>query len=175
MANDFDFLDTFGISTSEAQQPQNVYEKFLLDVGNKVTTDLREYIKTNANNTGGLASSVVYVPNGALTFEIQADDYFKYQDEGVNAVGTNNKGSIYSFKYPGVSPRMAKAIQQWKGFDMSHAYAVASSIKQHGIAPKNIIENVLSEKTLDAIARDLAEVTGLMFTINFEKDTKQWQ
>jgi hypothetical protein len=175
MANDFDFLDTFGISTSEAQQPQNVYEKFLLDVGNKVTTDLRDYIKANANNTGGLASSVVYVPNGALTFEIQADDYFKYQDEGVNAVGTNNKGSIYSFKYPGVSPRMAKAIQQWKGFDMSHAYAVASSIKQHGIAPKNIIENVLSEKTLDAIARDLAEVTGLMFTINFEKDTKKWQ
>jgi hypothetical protein len=175
MADDFDFLDTFGISTAEAEQPKNVYDKFLLEVGNKVTSDLRDYIKTNVSNTGGLASSVVYVPNGALTFEIQADDYFKFQDEGVNAVGTNNKGSIYSFNYPGVSPRMAKAIQQWKGFDLSHAYAVASSIKQHGISPKNIIDNVLSEKTLDAIARDLAEVTGLMFTINFEKDTKQWQ
>jgi hypothetical protein len=175
MADNFDFLDTFGITTGDAEQPQNVYEKFLLYVGNKVTGDLREYIKKNANNTGGLASSVVYVPSGTLTFEIQADDYFKFQDEGVNAVGTNNHGSTYSFKYPGVSPRMAKAIQEWKGFDMSHAYAVAYSIKQHGISPKNIIDNVLSEKTLDAIARDLAEVTGLMFTINFEKDTKQWQ
>jgi len=173
MANDFDFLDTFGISTSEAEHPQNVYEKFLLDVGNKVTSDLRDYIKTNANNTGGLASSVVYVPNGSLTFEIQADDYFKFQDQGVNSVGSNNHGSEFSFRYPGVSPRMATAIQQAYGVTSSHAYAISSKIKEHGIRPKKIIETVLSEEVLDRIANDLAEVTGLIFSIKFDKATKQ--
>jgi hypothetical protein len=173
MANEFDFLEQFGISTSEVEQPANVYQKFLLDVGNKVTKDLSDFIKQKANNTGGLAASVVYFPTGALSFEIQADDYFKFQDKGVNAVGSNNHGSEFSFRYPGVSHNMAKAIQEWKGFEIGHAYAVAASIKSHGIAPKKIIETVLNEKVLDKIANDLAEVTGLIFSIKFEKATKQ--
>jgi len=173
MAGEFDFLEGFGISTSEVEQPANVYQKFLLDVGNKVTKDLSDFIKQKANNTGGLAASVVYFPTGALSFEIQADDYFKFQDKGVNAVGSNNHGSEFSFRYPGVSQNMAKAIQEWKGFEIGHAYAVAASIKSHGIAPKKIIETVLNEQVLDKIANDLAEVTGLIFSIKFEKATKQ--
>jgi hypothetical protein len=173
MAGEFDFLEGFGISTSEVEQPANVYQKFLLDVGNQVTKDLSDFIKQKANNTGGLAASVVYFPTGALSFEIQADDYFKFQDQGVNAVGSTNHGSEFSFRYPGVSPRMATAIQQAYGVTSSHAYAVAASIKSHGIAPKRIIENVLNEDVLDKIANDLAEVTGLIFSIKFEKATKQ--
>jgi hypothetical protein len=173
MANEFDFLEQFGISTSDVEQPANVYQKFLLDVGNKVTKDLSDFIKQKANNTGGLAASVVYFPTGALSFEIQADDYFKFQDKGVNAVGSNNHGSEYSFRYPGVSHNMAKAIQEWKGFEIGHAYAVAASIKSHGIAPKKIIETVLNEKVLDKIANDLAEVTGLIFSIKFDKATQK--
>jgi hypothetical protein len=173
MAGEFDFLEGFGISTSEVEQPANVYQKFLLDVGNQVTKDLSDFIKQKANNTGGLAASVVYFPTGALSFEIQADDYFKFQDQGVNAVGSTNHGSEFSFRYPGVSPRMATAIQQAYGVTSSHAYAVAASIKSHGIAPKRIIENVLNENVLDKIANDLAEVTGLIFSIKFEKSTKQ--
>lgn len=173
MAGEFDFLEGFGISTTDVEQPANAYQKFLLDVGNKVTKDLSDFIKQKANNTGGLAASVVYFPTGALSFEIQADDYFKFQDEGVNAVGSTNHGSQYSFRYPGVSPKMATAIQQAYGVTSSHAYAVAASIKSHGIAPKKIIENVLNENVLDKIANDLAEVTGLIFSIKFEKATKQ--
>jgi hypothetical protein len=173
MAGEFDFLEGIGISTSDVEQPANVYQKFLLDVGNKVTKDLSDFIKQKANNTGGLAASVVYFPTGALSFEIQADDYFKFQDKGVNAVGSNNHGSEYSFRYPGVSHNMAKAIQEWKGFEIGHAYAVAASIKSHGIAPKKIIETVLNEKVLDKIANDLAEVTGLIFSIKFDKATQK--
>ena len=173
MAGEFDFLEGFGISTTDVEQPANAYQKFLLDVGNKVTKDLSDFIKQKANNTGGLAASVVYFPTGALSFEIQADDYFKFQDQGVNAVGSTNHGSEFSFRYPGVSPRMATAIQQAYGVTSSHAYAVAASIKEHGIRPKRIIENVLNESVLDKIANDLAEVTGLIFSIKFEKATKQ--
>ena len=42
---DFDFLEEFGVSVGEAEQPQSVYEKFILKVGNQVTADLREYIQ----------------------------------------------------------------------------------------------------------------------------------
>ena len=173
MAGEFDFLEGFGISTTDVEQPANAYQKFLLDVGNKVTKDLSDFIKQNANNTGGLAASVVYFPTGALSFEIQADDYFKFQDQGVNSVGSNNHGSEFSFRYPGVSPRMATAIQQAYGVTSSHAYAISSKIKEHGIRPKKIIETVLNESVLDKIANDLAEVTGLIFSIKFEKATQQ--
>ena len=173
MAGEFDFLEGFGISTTDVEQPANAYQKFLLDVGNKVTKDLSDFIKEKANNTGGLAASVVYFPTGALSFEIQADDYFKFQDQGVNSVGSNNHGSEFSFRYPGVSPRMATAIQQAYGVTSSHAYAISSKIKEHGIRPKKIIETVLNESVLDKIANDLAEVTGLIFSIKFEKATKQ--
>lgn len=172
MAGEFDFLEGFGISTTDVEQPANAYQKFLLDVGNKVTKDLSDFIKQNAINTGGLAASVVYFPTGALSFEIQADDYFKFQDQGVNSVGSNNHGSEFSFRYPGVSPRMATAIQQAYGVTSSHAYAISSKIKEHGIRPKKIIETVLNESVLDKIANDLAEVTGLIFSIKFEKATK---
>lgn len=173
MAGEFDFLEGFGISTSDVEQPKNVYDKFLLDVGNRVTKDLSDYIKKNVNNTGGLAASVVYFPTGSLSFEIQADSYFKFQDEGVNAVGSNNHGSRFAFRYPGVSPKMATAIKQAYGVTSSHAYAISYNIKQHGIRPKKIIESVLNEQVLDRIANDLSEVTGLIFTIKFDKSTKQ--
>ena len=173
MAGEFDFLEGIGISTSDVEQPATVYQKFIVEVSNKMIEDLRAYIKANANNTGGLASSVVPFPTGALSFEIQADDYFKFQDKGVNAVGSNNHGSEFSFRYPGVSHNMATAIQQAYGVTSSHAFAISYSIKEHGIRPKKIIETVLNEKVLDKIANDLAEVTGLIFSIKFEKATKQ--
>jgi len=173
MAGDFDFLEGIGISTSDVEQPSTVYQKFIVEVSNQLIKDLRAYIKANANNTGGLASSVVPFPTGALSFEIQADDYFKFQDQGVNAVGSNNHNSEFSFRYPGVSHNMAKAIQEAYGVTSSHAFAISSKIKEHGIRPKKIIETVLNEKVLDKIANDLAEVTGLIFSIKFEKATKQ--
>lgn len=171
---DFDFLEEFGVSVAEAEQPQNVYEKFILNVGNKVTADLREYIQANAMNTGALAQSVVYFPTGALSFEIQADDYYKFVDQGVNGIAVNH-ASVFSFQYPGVSYNMAKAIQEWKGLEMSHAFAVASNIKQRGLKPKNITDNVINDKVLEMIAKDLTEITGLVFEIKFEKATKTWQ
>lgn len=171
---DFDFLEEFGVSVAEAEQPQSVYEKFILNVGNKVTADLREYIQKNASNTGALAQSVVYFPTGALSFEIQADDYYKFVDQGVNGIG-QNLGSQFSFKTPFVSYNMAKAIQEWKGLDMSHAFAIATNIKQRGLKPKHITESVITDELLERIAKDLAEVTGLTFEIKFEKTTQTWQ
>ena len=167
---DFDFLEDFGISAQDAEQPKNAYDRFIIELSNQLATEFRDYTKEVAQNTGALAASIIPVPTGQLSFRLEAEDYFPFVDEGVNAVGTNNQGSQFSFNYPGVSHNMATAISQWKGLDMSHAYAVASNIKQRGLRPKRITENVINDQVLDRIANDLAEMTGLMFEINFTKN-----
>lgn len=181
---ELDFLDSLGISEQELTQPQTAYEKLILAIANQVTDDFKQYISDNVNNTGALMQSVVYMPTGAFSFEIQADQYYKYQDQGVNALpevpGYNYKrptvsGSEYSFRTPYVSGNMAKAIQQWKGGSMAQAYATASSIKHHGLQPKRITENVITDDVLNKIASDLAAVTGLMFNVSFTKNTDKWQ
>jgi len=172
---EYDFLDDFGISTADADQPASVYDKFLIEVSNQLATEFRDYTKKVANNTGGLAASIIPVPTGQLSFRLEADDYYPFVDQGVNAVGTNNYGSQFSFNYPGVSHNMATAISQWKGLEMSHAYAVASNIKQRGLKPKRITDNVITDEVLTKIAKDLAEITGLMFEIKFDKNTETWQ
>jgi hypothetical protein len=166
---DFDFLD-LGISTEEAsQRPMTAYEKFIIETSKRLAEDFREYIGKVAKNTGTL-QTVIPVPTGTLSFRLEAEDYYPFVDEGVNAVGTNNFGSRFSFRYPGVSHNMAKAISQWKGFDMEHAYAVSYNIKQRGLRPKRITDNVVTDEVLEKIGNDLAELTGLMFEINFTKN-----
>ena len=167
---EFDFLDEFGISAQDAEHPKNAYDRFIIEISNKLAEEFRDYTKKVASNTGALAASIIPVPTGQLSFRLEADDYYPFVDEGVNAVGTNNYGSQFSFNYPGVSHNMATAISQWKGLDMSHAYAVASNIKQRGLQPKRITENVINDQVLERIGRDLAELTGLMFEINFTRN-----
>jgi hypothetical protein len=167
---EFDFLDDFGISAQDAEQPKNAYDRFIIELSNKLAEEFRDYTKRVASNTGALAASIIPVPTGQLSFRLEADDYYPFVDEGVNAVGTNNYGSQFSFNYPGVSHNMATAISQWKGLDMSHAYAVASNIKQRGLQPKRITENVINDSVLERIGRDLAELTGLLFEINFTRN-----
>lgn len=181
---ELDFLDSLGISQQELSQPETAYEKLILEIANKVTDDFKEYISANVMNTGALMQSVVYMPTGAFSFEIQADQYYLFQDQGVNALpnvpGYNYKratvsGSAYSFRTPYVSEKMATAIQAWKGGSMSKAYATASSIKHHGLQPKRITENVMTDDVLNKIASDLATVTGLIFDVSFTKNTSTWQ
>lgn len=175
---EFDFLEgiDLGISAQEAaQRPMTAYEKFILDISKKLIEDFRDYIGKTAKNTGGLQASVAYVPTGKMSFRLVADDYYSFVDEGVNAVGTNNYGSRFSFQYPEVSYNMAKAISEWKGLDMEHAFAVSYNIKERGLKPKNITNNVVNDKVLERIANDLLELTGLMFEITFDKNTKTWQ
>lgn len=167
---DFDFLEDFGITTQEAEQPQTAYDRFITGLSTRLAAEFRDYTKKVANNTGGLAASIIPVPTGTLSFRLEADDYYPFVDEGVNSVGSNNYGSRFSFRYPGVSSNMARAISQWKGLDMSHAYAVSYNIKQRGLKPKRITDNVINADTLDRISNDLAELTGLIFEVNFTKN-----
>ena len=175
-------LSDLGITGNGA--PQTEYETLILGIANDVTQQLREAVLSKASNSGALAQSVAYFPTGALSFEIQADQYYKFIDEGVNALPKKEgytyrraimTGSPYSFRLNGVGTRMATAIQKWKGGTMSQAFATAYSIKRHGIQARNITEGVFNEALLQSIADDLTELTGLQFNVTFTKNTKTWQ
>ena len=175
MADNLDFLD-IGFTEADLSQPGTAYEKFILELSNKLTDNFRDYISKNVNNTGGLASATIAFVNGPLTITVESDQYFKYQDQGVSSIDGNKYDTPYYFSLPYVTKNHAKAIQQWKGYDLSHAYASAYVTKhKDGIKPRNIIENVMTEDVLKRISNDLAEVTGLMFEVSFTKNTQKWQ
>ena len=175
MADNLDFLD-IGFTEADLSQPGTAYEKFILALSKQLVKEFREYTEKNVSNTGALASSIIPFPTGEMSFEIQADDYFKYQDQGVSSIDGNKYDTPYSFTLPYVTKNHAKAIQQWKGYDLSHAYASAYVTKhKYGIKPRNITENVMTEDVLKRISNDLAEVTGLMFEVSFTKNTEKWQ
>jgi hypothetical protein len=180
---DLDFLD-IGFTEADLRQPETAYEKLIIEIATQVTDDFIQYIAEHVHNKGGLMQSVVYMPTGAFSFEIQADEYYAYQDQGVNAAPevpeydykrTRVQGSVFSFKYSSPGKKMVKAIKEWKGFDSSRAYLTARSIKMHGLEPKRITDNVMTDEVLNKIASDLATVTGLIFDVSFIKSTKTWQ
>ena len=176
MAETDDFLSGIGLSEADIAQPTNVYERFILALANKIKDDLRETVNAKARNSGMLAASVFPFPTGNLSFEIQADDYYNFIDEGVNPVGKSLYDTPYSFKFPEVSTNHAIAIQQWKGMPMEQAYAIASHMKTtSGMRPRNITSSTITDEYLEKIATDLAAVTGLIFDISFTKNTKKWQ
>jgi hypothetical protein len=117
-----------------------------------------------------LAQSVVYFPTGALSFEVQADQYYKFQDQGVNGI-KNDRGSIYKFKLPYVTKKMATAISNAYGIAMPEAYRRSMIIKQWGLKPRKITETVINEDLLNDVARLLEEMTGLQFEAKFSKFT----
>lgn len=175
-------LNDLGITGNAA--PASEYETLILGIANDVTQKLREAVLSKASNSGALAQSVAYFPTGVLSFEIQADDYYNFIDEGVNALPKKEgytyrralmSGSPFSFRYNGVGNKMASAIQRWKGGDMRQAFATAYSIKRHGIQARNITGAVFTEELLQGIAEDLTELTGLQFDVTFTRNTKSWQ
>lgn len=177
-------MDFSELGISATSEPQSDYEKLILGIANDVTKQLREYTLQHAQNSGALASSIAYFPTGVMSFEIQADDYYNFIDQGVNALPGKAgyryrrpmvSTSPYSFKIDGVGGKMFDAIKKWKGFDTARTFATAYSIKRHGIKPRKITDNVMNEEFLNDIMSDLLELTGLKFSVTFEKNTEKWQ
>lgn len=162
-------FDDLGIQATE--QPLSDYERLVRDIGQKVTDELKDYVFNNVNNLGGLAQSVVYFPTGALSFEVRADQYYKFQDQGVNGLA-KSQGSLYSFRTPFVSANMANAIKSAYGVGIEHAYAISYNIKQRGLKARKMTENVINETLLNDVAKLLEDMTGLQFQAKFNKFTK---
>jgi hypothetical protein len=102
--------------------------------------------------TGSLKNTKITFDEKNKTLEVEAKDYLKYIDEGVNGKLTNYK-SQYSFrnKKPPV-----KELSQWAKSKGINVWALQKSIYKKGIKPRNLINEPL-ENELDSFANNVAE------------------
>lgn len=160
-----------------SQHVLTAYETFINNLSKEVRDIFKKVINDNSrSNSGNLANSVEVLPI-KTGFEIEADLYYKFVDEGVSGVGGQIKGLVqgtpYKFKHLGVSRQFLSRIQEFTGSDMNRTFATAINIKKRGIKPHKYTEQTMSEGLLKKIEEDLLEVTGLAFEISFNKALNQ--
>jgi len=156
-----------------------VYINSLTVLADQITQDFKDVIeKETRSDNGALRQSVTTVPN-SNGFEIDADFYYKFIDDGVSGVGSFKgvpqhrqvvSGAPYQFKNLGVPSKMVKSIREWSGASIEQSYAIAVNIKNYGIKPKNITDQVWNDTTIQRVSDDLSEITGLAVTVVFEKN-----
>jgi len=160
------------------KKPEDIYKNILTDIADDIVRDFKAEIKKSTKGSGTLAQSVVSKPTKD-GFEVGADFYYKFIDDGVNAAPKNSKlgyirplvtGSPYSFKHLGVGKGMFKEIRSIVPGDDAKVYAVAVSIKKHGIKPHDITDNVITKELEERISLDLATLTGLAVQVVWEKN-----
>ena len=157
--------------------PKEMYSNIITDIGNDLMKQFRTVIEKETSSTNGALKSSVTVLPSQNGFDIEADYYYKFIDDGVSGVGKFSDGKspirsvvssgLYSFKNLGVPKAMANSIREWSGASIEQSYAIGVNIKNYGIKPKNITDTVITDAVLERIAEDLATVTGLNIEARF--------
>ena len=177
--NEAEILRAFekdGVGTTN----NKIYSNAITELSKQIRKDFQKVIEKESKlGNGDLSNSVEVIPivDG---FEIHADFYYKFIDDGVSGVGQFKAGSVpsrsvvsvpeFSFKNLGVPKMMADSIRAWAGVPLSQAYAIGVNIKNYGIQPKNITEQVWNDKVIERVSTDLSRITGLAVTVMFDKN-----
>lgn len=130
-----------------------------------------EIVKSGAVSSGALSNFTydVHADTYALRIEVNLPEYYKYLNEGVNGL-QDKHGSQYSFRYMGVSQKMADALVSWLKFKSilprsrvtgrfitrrAGAYAIGMGLKKHGIRPRNFMAEAKkrNEQTIKELKR----------------------
>ena len=177
-----------GRSFDGESTPLKGIESALFRLSDDIAKEFREYLISNGiESTQALAYSIGGVPvtisdNGA-EMKIEALDYFKFIDRGVDGV-INKHGSPFSFKT--IKPPSINGIESIRTFVGAKGipaipdidgitYAIAVSIKKKGIKPKNIFDGVIEGGLLDRMAESIANALGFSVALTIEDKFKGWQ
>lgn len=158
------------------KDPRDFYTNFITELADDIVRSYKEVIdKSTKSDSGTLKQSITVIPS-KTGFEIEADYYFRFIDEGVSGVGGERlirplvQNSPYRFKNYRVPSRMAKSIREWSGASIEQSYAIGVSIKKHGIKPQNISDQAVTDEVLERISEDLATIMGLTVEVMFSKN-----
>jgi len=151
-------------------------EEAIIPVLQEATDEFAQFMFDEIPDSRSLYQTVAFLPDKLFNYQIVADKYFKYIDQGVNALEGDYihfrpkvSGAPYSFKTPKVGWMFFDAIQDKYGVDEEHAFQIAMSIKVHGIAPKNLIDKFFTPEKLEAIAKQLSEKLRLPLQVQFRR------
>jgi hypothetical protein len=176
------FLDNLGSDKSQFQ-PKNTYTEVFLLVGELIDTAQNNLNKANRIASGALSESIIGddpVKNaGVLRVDVLMNFYGAFVNKGVKGTRSGSSTAGYSFKNEVVSRNMYYEIETWikraqidtrsvkkyKGYGKHEVkqktiaqydatYAVARSIKIHGLKPTGFMDNAIS-KTSDKIEKRL--------------------
>jgi hypothetical protein len=176
------FLDNLGSNKNEFQ-PKNTYTEVFLLVGELIDTAQNNLNNANRTASGALSESIIGddpVKNaGVLRVDVLMNFYGAFVNKGVKGTRSGSSREGYSFRNEVVSQSMYDAIKGWiesakakirtvkkyKGYGKHEVkqksiaqydatYAVARSIKQHGLKPTGFMDDAIA-KTKDKMARRL--------------------
>jgi hypothetical protein len=156
-------------------------DEIVKEVFQEVTDDFANFVEDSIPDGRSLFQTVALFPINAFNYQLQADLYFKYVNEGVEGVGGDTakrqvfKGSRFKFKKYKVGEiervvvtrKMHKAIKEWRGFDDQTAYKIAMSIKVHGIEKKDLTTKFFTPEKLEQISALLLEKLRIPLTLSF--------
>tara|TARA_R110002110_G_scaffold120961_1_gene296407 strand:+ start:503 stop:1066 length:564 start_codon:yes stop_codon:yes gene_type:complete len=165
--------------------PHSTIKQVLDDFGNEMQTDLRaELVKDKAYVSGNLAEQIDFssIINGkGYVFTLRLKDYYDYVNKGVNGTRTVKNNTPYSYmqsskipfyfakqwmndkglyKAKGTTLTSLAGKQYKAGSKDSQAFAMARSWKEKGTKGNHFYDNVVTEKRLDKLRKDLASAAA---------------
>lgn len=179
------FLDTLG--EERTLQPKETFTEIIL-LAAELVEEMQENLNRSRNNASGRLSESIEagepVMNGnTLNVDVFMNFYGKFQNKGVKGTLSGSSLAGYSFKTEMPSRKMVAAILEWikraklstrtvtkyKGYggheiknktisQYQSAFAVARSIKQHGIKPTGFLDRAaekISGKVSDRLGKAL--------------------
>lgn len=164
-------LDSLG-SQKEDFVPANTLSTLISLAGGLVDKARENLVQSNSVASGALSESFQIIEPQIEGNVYKVDIYMNYYGRFINSgvKGTKSGGGVYSFKYDMPSKKMLAAISEYlkraristatvkkyKGYgaheiknrrltELDNAYAVARSIKQHGIKPTGFLDRAVAE------------------------------
>ena len=131
-----------------------------------ITKQVQELKANTPKESGALANSIKGIFNkDGIT--IEALDYYKFIDEGVKGVESGSGKYYFKDKMP-----PANAFAKFTK-DLGHQFAIARSIYQKGIKPKNITDKSITDSELDKFATDYTNAVFEDFADEQNKKNKK--
>lgn len=166
------FLDNLG-SSKEGLQPRETFTEIILLAGELIEEAQNNLNKSNRHTSGRLSESLIGdepTLNGSVfRIDVLMNFYGAFVNKGVKGTRSGRSLAGYSFKNEVVSSSMHKAISDWiksartatrsvkkyKGYGKHEtkqktisqydtAYAIARSIKQHGLKPTGFLDKAVA-------------------------------
>lgn len=166
------FLDNIG-EGKEGMPPRNILTELFLLAGELIEDAQGNLNKSNHNARGKLSESLIAddptQTSKTVAIDVLMNFYGAFINKGVKGTRSGSSTAGYSFRNEVVSRKMYKAIADWienakistrsvkkyKGYgkhetrrksiaQYDNTYAVARSIKQHGIKPSGFMDKAVT-------------------------------